>query len=62
MHSVNVHVNTGAKGNPIKAMKEDLIIFRFERPTSRKKAKSNRKTGCFQRLQSQDKLGRSRVC
>ena len=29
-HSVNVHVNTKAKGNPMKAEKEGSIIFRFE--------------------------------
>ena len=31
-HSVNVHVNTRAKGNPIKAVREGRsIILRFER-------------------------------
>ena len=51
----NVHVNTRAKGNPVKAMREGSIIFRFERPASRKSAECNRKTrrfGVFQRSQS----------
>ena len=30
-HSVNVHVNTRAKGNPIKAVRAGSIILRFER-------------------------------
>ena len=29
-HSVNVHVNTRAKGNPMKAVREGSIIFRFD--------------------------------
>ena len=41
MYSVNV--NTRAKGNPMKAVREGSIIFRFERPTSRKSAKCNKK-------------------
>ena len=42
-HSENVHINTRAKGNPVQAAREGSIIFRFERPTSRKSAKCNRK-------------------
>ena len=34
-------VNTIAKGNPMKAVKEASIIFRFERHTSQQSAKSN---------------------
>ena len=30
MHSVNVHVNTRAKGNPMKAVRDGSIILRFE--------------------------------
>ena len=37
-HSENVHINTRAKGNPVKAVREGSIIFRFERPASRKSA------------------------
>ena len=50
-HSENVHVNTRAKGNPVKAVREGSIIFRFEWPTSWKSATCNRKTRrfwCFQ--------------
>ena len=46
---MNVHVRREQKeNNPIKAVRGGSIILRFERPTSRKSAKS--------------KLGRSRVC
>ena len=31
---VNVHVNTGAKGNPIKAVSDGSIILHFERSTT----------------------------
>ena len=34
-------------GNPVKAVREGSIIFRFERPTSRKSVKCNRKTRRF---------------
>ena len=37
-------------------------ILKFERPASRQRAKSNQKTGWFQKSQSSDKLGRSWVC
>ena len=30
--AVNVHVNTGANGNPVKTVREGSIILRFERP------------------------------
>ena len=43
--AVNVHVNMGANGNPIKAVKEGSIIL-FKRATStsqRKSAKSNQR-------------------
>ena len=46
-YSDNVHVNTIAKGNPVKAVREGSMIFRFERPTSRKSAKCNRNTRHF---------------
>ena len=35
-YSENVHVNTIAKVNPVKAVREGSMIFRFERPTSRR--------------------------
>ena len=44
--AVDIHVNTGANGNPIKAVRESSIILRFERATStsqQKSAKSNRR-------------------
>ena len=43
----NVYVNTRALGNPVKAVSEGSLIFRFERPISRKGAKCNRKTRRF---------------
>ena len=52
---MNVHLNTRAKGNPVKSAREGSIILRFERPTSQQSAKSNRKTRCFQSSQSYDK-------
>ena len=39
--------NTRAKENPMEAVRDSSIILRFEKPTSRKSAKSNRKTRCF---------------
>ena len=38
--AVNVHVNTGANGNPIKAVREGSVILRFERATSMSQRKS----------------------
>ena len=52
IQSVIVHVNTRAKGNPMKAVRKGSIILRFERPTSLQSAKSNWKTRCFQRSHS----------
>ena len=43
----NVHINTRAQGNPVKAVREGSVIFLFERHTSRKSAKRNRKTRHF---------------
>ena len=37
--------NTKAKRNPVKAVREGPIIFRFERPTSRKSAECNERPG-----------------
>ena len=33
-HSVNVHANARAKGNPVKVVREDSVIIRFQRPIS----------------------------
>ena len=54
-HSQNVHVNMRAKGNPVKAAREGSIIFRFERPTSR------RVSGDFRDRNHRINIGRSRV-
>ena len=54
MHSaVNVHVNTGANGNSMKAVREGSIILSFERPTStsqRNSAKRHRNVKDVSRL------------
>ena len=52
-------VNTRVKGNPVKAVREGSIIFRFESPTNRKSAKCNRKTRRF--LCRRINIGSSRV-
>ena len=51
-----------SKRKSYEAVRDGSIVLCFERPTSRKSAKSNRKTRCFQRSRSSDKLSRSRVC
>ena len=66
MHSaVNVHVNTGANENPIKAVREGSIILcfkraRFERATSTSQRRVpkviEKLSACFQRSQSKNKL------
>ena len=53
-HSVKVHLNTRAKGTPMKTARGSIILH-FERPTSRKNNRSNRFRG-------RDKLGRTLVC
>ena len=47
IHSVNVHVNEGAKGDRIKAVREGSIIFRFERPTRERVPKVIERPGAF---------------
>ena len=47
IHSVNVHVNEGAKEDRIKAVREGSIIFRFERPTRERVPKVIERPGAF---------------
>ena len=57
--AMNIHVNTGTNGNPIKAVREGSIILRFKRATStsqRKSAKSN------QRVKSVSRPGVFKYC
>ena len=71
MHSaVNVHVNTGANENPIKAVREGSIILcfkraRFERATSTSQRRVpkviEKLSACFQRSQSKNKYYCERV-
>ena len=58
-HSVNVHVNTKAKGNPMKAAREGSIILRFEIMQAERVREVIERPGVFR---DRDKLGRTCVC
>ena len=47
MHSVNVHVNMRANGNPIKAVRDSSIILLFERLTTEIVPKVIKRPGVF---------------